>query len=47
MFGAIMGIFPAIILGIIFFLVNPIIGVLWVLWLVCVTIYTLKRNKRR
>ena len=45
MFGAIMGLFPAIILGIILFLINPILGVLWVLWLVGVMIYTLKKKK--
>ena len=45
MFGATLGLIPAIILGIILFLINPIIGVLWVLWLVGVAIFTLKKNK--
>lgn len=45
MFGATLGLIPAIILGIILFLINPIIGVLWVLWLVGVAIFTLKKKK--
>jgi hypothetical protein len=45
MIGAILGLIPAIILAIILFLINPILGVIWVLWLVGVTIFTLKRNK--
>lgn len=47
MCGVILGLIPAIVLGIILFLINPILGVLWVLWLVGLTIFTLKRDKRR
>lgn len=47
MIGAILGLIPALIVAIILFLINPIFGVLWILWLVGVTIFTLKRNKRR
>ena len=46
MIRAILGLIPAIIFGIILFLINPMLGVLWILWLVGVTIFTLKRNKR-
>lgn len=46
MFRAIWGLIPAIIFSIILFIINPIIGLVWILWLVGVTIYTLKRNKK-
>ena len=46
MFGATLGLIPAIILGIILFLINPIIGILWVLWLVGVAIFTVKKKKK-
>ena len=44
MFGAIIGLIPAIILGIIFFLINPILGVLWVLWLVILAIWVVRKD---
>ena len=47
MCGAILGLIPAAIVAIILFIINPIFGALWVLWLVGVTIFTLKRSKRR
>ena len=46
MLGATLGLIPAIILGIILFLINPIIGILWVLWLVGVAIFTVKKKKK-
>lgn len=46
MIRALLGLMPAILLGIVFFLINPIFGVLWVLWLLGVAIIILKRNKK-
>ena len=43
--GAILGLIPALIVAIILFLINPIFGVLWILWLIGVAIYTLKKKK--
>jgi hypothetical protein len=45
MIGAILGLIPAIILAIILFLINPIFGVLWILWLVGVAVFTLRKKK--
>jgi hypothetical protein len=44
MFSAIIGLIPSIIVAIILFLINPIFGVIWVLWRIGVAIYTLKRR---
>ena len=46
MIKVISGLLSAIIFGIILFLINPILGVLWILWLVGLTIYTLKKGKK-
>ncbi len=45
MLQAILGLIPALLLGLVFFIINPLLGVLWALWLVGVTTYTLKRKK--
>ena len=42
--GVILGFIPAIILGIIFFLINPILGVLWMIWLVILVIYSVRKD---
>ena len=44
MIKALLGLIPAIILGLIFFLINPILGVLWVIWLVILVIYVLRKD---
>ena len=44
MIKVILGLIPAIILGIILFLINPIIGILWVLWMVIVVIYVVRKD---
>lgn len=44
MIGAILGLIPAIILGIILFLINPILGILWVIWLVILVIYVFRKD---
>lgn len=44
MFLALLGLFPAILFSALVFLINPVIGVIWVLWLIGVAIYTLTRN---
>lgn len=46
MFGAIIGLIPAIIVAIILFAINPIFGVLWILWLVGAAIYTITFKKK-
>lgn len=45
MCGAIIGLIPAIIVAIILFAINPIFGVLWILWLIGVAIYAIKFKK--
>ena len=44
MFRAILGPIPALLLGIILFLINPILGVLWALWLVVLVIYVVRKD---
>jgi 4-hydroxybenzoate polyprenyltransferase len=44
MCGVILGFIPAIILGVIFFLINPILGVLWIIWLAILVIYSVKKD---
>ena len=44
MFRAILGLIPALLLGIILFLINPILGVLWALWLVVLVIYVFRKD---
>lgn len=44
MFRAILGLIPALLLGIILFLINPILGVLWALWLVVLVIYVVRKD---
>ena len=44
MFAAILGLFPAIIFTIILFLINPILGILWVIWMVLVIIYAIRKD---
>jgi hypothetical protein len=39
-----MGLIPAIIAGIILFALNPILGVLWVVWVVGVGVYAWKKK---
>ena len=43
--GFIIGAVVVGLFSIIPFLINPILGVVWVLWLVGVAIYTIKRNR--
>jgi hypothetical protein len=45
MLGALLGLIPAMIFTIILFLISPVLGVLWVLWLIGVAIYTIKFKK--
>ena len=47
MLKIIAGLLVTILFSIIPFLINPILGILWVLWLVGVAIFTLKRNAKR
>ena len=42
--GAIFGLIPAIIVAIIFFLIHPVLGVLWLLWLIGLTVYAIKKR---
>ena len=44
MLKAILGLIPAIIFAIILFLISPILGVLWIIWLVLVAIWTLRKD---
>ena len=44
MFRAILGLIPALLFGIILFLINPILGVLWGLWLVVLVIYVVRKD---
>ena len=44
MFRAILGLIPALLMGIILFLINPILGVLWALWLVVLVIYVVRKD---
>jgi hypothetical protein len=44
MLRAILGLIPAIIVAIILFLISPILGVLWIIWLVLVAIWTLRKD---
>ena len=44
MLKAILGLIPAIIVAIILFLISPILGVLWIIWLVLVAIWTLRKD---
>ena len=44
MFRAILGLIPALLLGIILFLINPMLGVLWALWLVVLVIYVVRKD---
>ena len=41
------GLILTILFSIIPFLINPILGVLWVAWLIGVAIYTIKKNRGR
>ena len=43
--GFICSLLVVVLFSIIPFLINPILGVVWVLWLVGVAIFTIKRNK--
>ena len=43
--GAILGLIPAIVVAIILFIVNPIFGALWVLWLVGAVIYVFRKDR--
>ena len=44
MIRAILGLIPALVFGIILFLINPILGVLWALWLVVLVIYVVRKD---
>lgn len=44
MFRAILGLIPAILVGIILFFIFPILGVLWVLWMVILVIYVVRKD---
>lgn len=44
MCGVILGFIPAIILGVIFFLINPILGILWIIWLAILVIYSVRKD---
>ena len=45
MIRALLGLLPAIIVAVILFLLNPILGVLWVIWIVGLSVYTWKKKK--
>lgn len=45
MLGALLGLIPAILPDIIFFLISPILGVIWTVWLICLTVYAIKFKK--
>lgn len=44
MIRAIFGSVPSIIVAIILFLINPIFGILWVIWMVIVGIYAVRKD---
>ena len=44
MFIAILGLFPAIIFSIILFLINPILGILWVVWLALIAVWAIRKD---
>ena len=44
MLRAILGLIPATIVAIILFFINPIIGILWVIWLTILVIYVVRRD---
>ena len=44
MIRAILGLIPAIIFAIILFIINPIFGVLWTVWIVGVSIFAWKKK---
>ena len=44
MFKAILGLIAPIIFGIILFIINPILGVLWALWLIILVIYVFRKD---
>lgn len=44
MIKALLGLIPAIILGLILFIINPILGLLWVIWMVVLVIYVLRKD---
>lgn len=47
MIRIIIGLLLPILFGILLFIINPIFGILWTIWIIGVAIFTLKRNKRR
>ena len=47
MIGAILSLIPALLVAVVLFLFSPVFGVLWVLWLIGLTIYAIKKNKRK
>lgn len=44
MMKAVLGLLPAIIIGIILLALNPILGVLWILWMVGLGVYAWKKK---
>ena len=43
---ALLGLLPAVIVGIIAFAVHPLAGILWTLWIAGVCVYGWKRGKK-
>ena len=44
MIKAVLGLLPSIIVGIILLVLNPILGVLWIFWMVGVGVYAWKKK---
>ena len=42
--GAILGLIPAVLFGILLFIINPILGILWVIWMTLVVIWVVRKD---
>ena len=42
--GALLGLIPAILFGALLFIINPILGILWVIWMVIVFIWVVRKD---
>lgn len=45
--GIIINLIAVVLFSIIPFLINPLLGVAWVLWLIGVAVYTVRKNLRK
>ena len=45
--GIIISLIVVALFSIIPFLIHPLLGVVWVIWLIGVAIYTIRKNRRR